>query len=53
MDIIANNITSNKLEAANVTINSKDVYTWFSEKISSVTDLTATVKNLEKDLETA
>lgn len=52
MDIIANNITSNKLEAANVTINSKDVYTWFSEKISSVTDLTATVKNLEKDLET-
>lgn len=46
MDIIANNITSNKLEAQNVTINNKDVYQWFSERISDFVEVTSTVNKM-------
>lgn len=50
MDIVANNITSNKLEAEKVTINNKDVFTWFKEQISSVTQLTGTVNDLNEQI---
>ena len=50
MDIVANNITSNKLEAEKVTINNKDVFTWFTEQISSVTQLTGTVNDLNNQI---